>query len=114
MTPVGLTERGREVFGRDKLALHQMHRDAVFEYPEGVEQLAHTDKCSVHGMYVARRLITVQGHPEFTAGIVREVLGSRHQMGIFDDGQFEEAMGRVEREHDGVVVGVAFLRFLLD
>lgn len=91
-----------------------MHRDAVYSYPSGVEALAHTDKCSVHGMYVAKRLITVQGHPEFTAEIVTEVMGARHEAGIFDDAQYEDGMARVRKEHDGVVVAMAFLRFLLD
>jgi GMP synthase-like glutamine amidotransferase len=91
-----------------------MHRDIVYEYPEGVERLAYTQKCDVQGMYAAKRLITVQGHPEFNEGIVREVLVARHGTGIFDDATFEDAIGRVNKYHDGVVVAKAFLRFMLE
>ena len=91
-----------------------MHRDIVFEYPEEVEQLAYTDKCAVQGMHIAKRLITVQGHPEFTGEIVREVLIARHKMGIFDDETFEDAISRVDKSQDGVVVSAAFLKFLLE
>ena len=90
-----------------------MHRDKVYEYPEGVEELAYTQGCSVQGMYVAKRFITVQGHPEFNEEIVREILIMRHASGIFNDDVFEDAIGRVDKYHDGVVVAQAFLKFLL-
>lgn len=91
-----------------------MHRDIVYDYPEGVEALAYTEKCAVQGMYAARRLITVQGHPEFTEEIVRELLTARHASGIFDDATFEDAIGRVDKYQDGVMVSKAFLKFLLE
>jgi GMP synthase-like glutamine amidotransferase len=91
-----------------------MHRDIMFAYPEGVEPLAYTDKCAVQGMYVPKRLITIQGHPEFNEEIVREILLVRHAAKIFDDEVFEDAMGRVDKYQDGVVVAKAFLKFLLE
>lgn len=65
-------------------------------------------------MYVPRRLITVQGHPEFTDEIVEEILDSRYKNGVFTEDEYKEAMSRVKNHHDGVAVGVAFLKFLLD
>jgi GMP synthase-like glutamine amidotransferase len=91
-----------------------MHRDVVYEYPEGVEELAYTQKCQVQGMYIPKRLITVQGHPEFNEEIVRELLIARHESGLFDDALFKDAFGRVDKDQDGVVVAQAFLKFLLE
>ena len=91
-----------------------MHRDIVFYYPQGVEQLGSSPVCKVQGMYAQKRLITVQGHPEFNAEIMTEILNKRHDVGIFDDATFDAAIDRVTLHHDGVVVGKAFLRFLLD
>jgi GMP synthase-like glutamine amidotransferase len=91
-----------------------MHRDIVYNYPEGVEELAYTEKCNVQAMYVPKRLITVQGHPEFNEEIMRELLNARHDAGIFDDEIFEDGMGKVDKYHDGVVVSEAFLKFLLE
>ena len=65
-------------------------------------------------MYIPNRVITVQGHPEFNEEIMREILESRHRMGIFDDETFATALTRVVKPHDGLVVSKAFLRFLLD
>ena len=91
-----------------------MHRDIVYTYPEGTEELAYTTKCNVQSMYINKRLFTVQGHPEFTEEIMRELLTVRHGAGIFDDEHFENAMGRVDKYQDGVLVAKAFLKFLLE
>lgn len=57
-------------------------------------------------------MLTVQGHPEFTEEIVRELLEARRAQGIFGEEVFREAMGRVGDGTDGVGVGGGFLRFL--
>jgi GMP synthase-like glutamine amidotransferase len=127
---VQLTEKGKEVFGMEKLVctnptakvapltppqrLHQMHRDMVFYYPQGVEELGYSPVCKVQGMYAPKRLFTVQGHPEFDEEIVTEILKSRHAAGIFNDEDFEAGMERVVKPHDGLVVSQAFLKFLLE
>ena len=91
-----------------------MHRDVVHYYPEGVEQLAYSPVCKVQGMYVPRKLITVQGHPEFNQEIMEEILATRHKTGIFSDEAYENHMKKVALRHDGVVVSQAFLKFLLE
>jgi GMP synthase-like glutamine amidotransferase len=94
--------------------LQFMHRDIVFYYPPGVEELGSNAVCKVQGMYIPKRVITVQGHPEFSEEIMTEILESRHRMGIFDDETYNSALKRVVKPHDGLVVSKAFLRFLLD
>lgn len=91
-----------------------MHRDIVFTWPPSVEHLGHSPRCDVQGMYEKKRLITVQGHPEFNGDIVSELLDSRHEKGIFDDGTYKDGMERVKKHHDGVAVAAAFIRFLLE
>ena len=91
-----------------------MHRDIVYNYPDGVEPLAYTDRCEVQGMYIPQRVITVQGHPEFDGEIVRELLITRHANGIFSDEIFKDAIGRVDKPQDGLEVSQAFLKFLLE
>ncbi|TKA83155.1 hypothetical protein B0A55_00729 [Friedmanniomyces simplex] len=114
VTPVRLTGKGSELFGVEELAIHQMHHDIVTTHPSSVAPLGHTDRCDVQGMYIRAHLITVQGHPEFTGEIVEELLENRHKRGIFSDPVFEDGMSRVRKPHDGVVVGAAFLRFLME
>ena len=131
---VQLTKKGKELFRIDVLVhitsltelinipandlrqqnIHQMHRDIVFTHPPSVEALGHTSRCDVQGMYEKNRLISVQGHPEFSKDIVGEIVQRRYDQGIFDDAMYKEAMGRVGKSHDGVAVSAAFLRFLLE
>jgi hypothetical protein len=55
-----------------------------------------------------------QGHPEFTKEIIEEILKARHSKGVFTDMVFEDAMKRITDHDDGIIVGQAFLRFLLE
>jgi GMP synthase (glutamine-hydrolysing) len=89
-----------------------MHRDIVLSYPAGAEPLAETDICPVQGMIIPGKVITVQGHPEFTEDIVREILNLRHEAGVFTDELYQGGIDRVGHEHDGVPIARAFLRFL--
>ncbi|KAF3035215.1 hypothetical protein E8E12_003521 [Didymella heteroderae] len=93
--PVELTAKGKEVFQQDTLAIHQMHKDIVFEYPEGVEPLGGSPRCLTQGMYQKNRLISVQGHPEFHEGI-QGLLG----VGSDEDGADEDGV-----DTDGDLVG---------
>ena len=91
-----------------------MHRDIVFNYPDGVEQLGSSPVCSVQGMYKKGHFITVQGHPEFNEEIMTEIVRVRHVQGIFNDEEFDKYMDMVSKPHDGVAVGRAFIKFLLE
>lgn len=95
-------------------AIHQMHKDIVFEYPEGVEKLGASPRCLVQGMYKKNKLIAVQGHPEFTEPIMIELVKTRNKQGIFEDEQARDALERSGKHHDGVNIAKAFLRFLLE
>ena len=89
-----------------------MHRDEVADFPEGSEPLGFTESCPVQGMYVPKKYITVQGHPEFTSDIMTEILNVRHKAGIFGGEMYEDAIRRANAEQDGVAIARAFLRFL--
>jgi len=111
---VQLSEKGKELFGIEKLRIHQMHRDCVFEYPEGVDELGSSPVCKVQGMYSPNRLMTVQGHPEFNQEIMTEIINTRHATGVFDDKAYKTHAGKAGLPHDGLVVSQAFLKFLLE
>lgn len=91
-----------------------MHRDKVYTFPDGVEELAYTAKCANQAMYVKGKLITVQGHPEFTEEIVREIVENRYSQGVFDKAIYEDALSRVDKYQDGVHVAQAFLKFVME
>ncbi|EAQ87719.1 hypothetical protein CHGG_04338 [Chaetomium globosum CBS 148.51] len=106
-----LTEKGKEVFGKERETL-QMHRDQVFGVPPGAEVLASTDKCPNHGFLIPGRAITVQGHPEFTEDIMGEILELRHESGLFVDDLYRSGKERNGDHHDGIFMAQVFLKFL--
>ena len=96
-----------------------MHRDIVVHPAatgslHALEPLASTSHSENQGMYQQRRLITIQGHPEFFEEIMVEILKKRRAQNLYSQEAFENAMGRVGSEQDGLVVAKAFLRFLVD
>ena len=91
-----------------------MHKDLVYYYPEGVEELGSSGPCKVQGMYIPKKVITVQGHPEFTSEIVAVILESRYKLGVFTDEIYEEAKTRLDDPHDGVLVAQVFLKFIME
>ncbi|KAJ2973144.1 hypothetical protein NUW58_g9013 [Xylaria curta] len=107
-----LTEEGKRVLGLERMSINQMHRDAVLSFPPGVIQLAYTDVCANQAMYIPGRMVSVQGHPEFTEEMVREILDMRKYGGIVDDDIYQDGVSRVANRQDGVAVAQAFLRFL--
>ncbi|EAQ86382.1 hypothetical protein CHGG_07635 [Chaetomium globosum CBS 148.51] len=112
VTEVALSKEGRRVFGGESLKMYQTHRDAVLELPRGVALLGRTEQCPIQSMYVRGRLITVQGHPEYSRFIMSEMLRARHVAGAIADGPYEDAMKRVGDPHDGLAMARVFLRFL--
>lgn len=92
----------------------QMHGDIVYDYPPLVEPLGRSHLCEVQGMYIPQRLISVQGHPEFTEEIMGEILAGRYKTGLFDKHVYEDGMSRAGKKQDGVEIAAAFLRFMLE
>lgn len=111
LSPEGVAFFGSELRTAGRLTIQQMHRDIVVEYPEGAIPLASTDICSVQGMLLPGRAVTVQGHPEFTGPIVREILEARHKIGVLNDEIYQNGINVVDGKHDGEAIARAFLKF---
>lgn len=83
----------------------QMHKDNVPETPPGCQLLLSTPRYPIHSFVKLHpdstpenplaRVLTIQGHPEFTPGIVTEMVNVRSSQGIFDDETTVEARRRL-------------------
>ncbi|KAJ5527114.1 Glutamine amidotransferase type 1, partial [Penicillium frequentans] len=111
---IDLTDKGKEVFKLQKIRVQESHRDAVLSCPPGVTVLGSSPHCEVQVLYAPRRLLTVQGHPEYNKEALVEIISHHARKGTFSEDQAQEAISRAGKEHDGVAIGAAFLRFLLD
>ena len=81
-----------------------MHKDIVFDYPEGAEKLGASPRCLVQGMYRKGRYISVQGHPEWHEGVVTPLIEERAASGVIPKETAEDAMRRKDLRNDGLSV----------
>ncbi|KAI9661718.1 MAG: hypothetical protein M1821_008956 [Bathelium mastoideum] len=109
---VDLTPPGQHLFGQTELAIHQMHHDIITSYPTNVLPLGSSAVCSTQGMLIPRKLITLQGHPEFNGEIMLQLLNASDELGFEDKALWEDAVRRAKEPHDGALIAATFLRFL--
>lgn len=121
--PITLTEKGQEVFAEladtaaaadGTINIMQMHRDIVFEVPEGTELLAYTDVCRVQGFYKRGAIWTVQGHPEFTDFIEKSLITLRRDAGAIDPELAADGLKRAHDRNDGPAIAKSIVRFIRD
>ncbi|GKZ50589.1 hypothetical protein AbraIFM66951_003851 [Aspergillus brasiliensis] len=89
---VDLTSAGRRLLGKDTLAIHMMHRDIVYEVPPGCVNLGATLICGIQGLYVPKRILCVQGHPEYNEFMVSALLKLRR--GMLGEAVYQDGMAR--------------------
>ncbi|GKU11096.1 unnamed protein product [Fusarium langsethiae] len=110
---INLNETGQKLLGVPSLGLHQMHRDAVLEIPEGLVSLGSSSKCEVQGLYKPGRIMSFQAHPEFDDFIMEEIMKARYAQKIFSQEMYEEGITRARAAHDGVLVSAKIWEFFL-
>jgi hypothetical protein len=101
--------------------IQQMHRDHVPVVPPSFHLLGSTDLTRNQGMVRfsdsdARlpgpddpipqiHILTVQGHPEFTTGIVNNIITVRREGGAMDKDTAEDGWARAGERNDGDSIG---------
>ncbi|CAG7926410.1 unnamed protein product [Penicillium olsonii] len=111
---VNLNETGKALFGKETISIQQMHRDIVFEVPEGCVNIGTSPICEVQGLYSPNKLISVQGHPEYNQGMMECIVETRHGNGIFDNGLYKDGMSRAGNSQDGLLIARTVAKFVLD
>ncbi|KAK7202797.1 class I glutamine amidotransferase-like protein [Myxozyma melibiosi] len=87
------------------LRIQEMHSDHVTVLPKGVHVFASSPKSPVQGMYVPRKILTFQGHPEFNAEVAEALVDRVIRNGGLTDEQAQDALGRVGMENHGGRLG---------
>jgi GMP synthase-like glutamine amidotransferase len=97
--------------------IQEIHRDHVLNPPPNFTLLGSSTVCPIQGMvriYGSNQsappekiepsnihILTVQGHPEFTAPIIEKIVDVRAERGIYDRAVAEKARLDAVKEHDG-------------
>jgi GMP synthase (glutamine-hydrolysing) len=91
-----------------------MHRDVVHELPAGCVNLGYSPRCAIQGLYMPKRLWSVQAHPEFNEFIMSRILKFRHDGGVFNDQLYEDGASRAAKPHDGEFLATEIIRFMAE
>jgi GMP synthase-like glutamine amidotransferase len=89
--------------------LQYMHADQVTAAPEGATVLGEAPHCPVAMFQCGRRLLGIQGHPEFTAAYARALIVDRRAR--IGEAAADDALARVDAPMDAEVVGAWIARF---
>jgi len=93
-------------------SLYFVHQDQVVELPPGAQRLAGNAFCPNAMFAIPGRALGIQGHPEFTEGIMRDILESKED-GI-EDGLRQAALNSLEAaQPDNPLLAQWIVDFLL-
>lgn len=91
----------------------EVHQDIVFDIPRGFKSIGSTQLAPVQGLYQRDRVLTFQGHPEFTLAFLVDLLDARSKAGKFTDEQVKRFETRLIADQ-GVEITRVILKFLLE
>ncbi|RIA88370.1 class I glutamine amidotransferase-like protein, partial [Glomus cerebriforme] len=84
VTDFSLTYIGKEFFKTNReVRLQEMHQDHVSSIPPNFSNIGFSEICPIQGMIKDDHVFTIQGHPEFVSGVVKEIVKSRQEKQIF-------------------------------
>lgn len=61
-------------FGAEEIALNAWHQDQVVRLPPDAEPIASSSFCAYAALQYGRRVLTIQGHPEFSSEVVATLI----------------------------------------
>ena len=97
---------------RKTLTLPAMHRDQVVRPAMGLRRYAGTDICPYYLMGHTTKILTIQGHPEFTTDFLRAFLHVARDR--FDVDVLARATSSLKTPTDSLAMCQAINRFLLE
>lgn len=97
---------------QDVLNIIVSHRDQITVPPDGAQLLAASDFCPYYMLQYDNHMMTVQGHPEFSAPYSAAL--TRHRQGIIPAGTARRALQSLDTPTDHPILISWILSFLQD
>ncbi|ESW97658.1 hypothetical protein KL918_003032 [Ogataea parapolymorpha] len=96
--------------GKNNFTVMEMHQDEVLtnpaNLPPGYVNVGSSAACGCQGLYKKHRVLTFQGHPEFTTACGEVLVESRRRAGQVDAALYNDAKSRnASLSNDGVEIG---------
>ena len=98
---------------RERFRIMQSHRDCVTQLPEGAEDLFMSESCRYEVIRIGDKVLSTQGHPEFTTYLVKNFLSKRRRdMGFSTQQVYERIISECEDESDSLRILQTLNNFL--
>ena len=94
----------------NELRLLSSHKDQVVRLPEGATLITSSDGCPVAGFVMGERVMTLQGHPEFSKDYAESLLRKRES--LLGAETFKSGIESLEQDTDEEVIGLWILNFV--
>ncbi|KAF9101494.1 hypothetical protein BGX29_005539 [Mortierella sp. GBA35] len=108
-----LTEEGKKFWQHDTMRIQELHQDVVHDVPAGFTLLASTAHTTNQSMISEDgRIVTLQGHPEFTGPIMRAFINVRTANGTFNKELSEASMKVVDNPLDRASIAARIVDFV--
>ncbi|OAE23378.1 hypothetical protein AXG93_1660s1370 [Marchantia polymorpha subsp. ruderalis] len=83
------------------IRIYESHRDQVKEIPPGGELLGFSERTGIEMYAVGDNILAIQGHPEFSEDVVRDIVDTRSSSGVLNDAETKTARDTLkEGPHD--------------
>ncbi|KAG0235240.1 class I glutamine amidotransferase-like protein [Mortierella sp. GBAus27b] len=111
-TKTDLTPAGEKFWQDTQMRIQELHQDIVHDVPEGFTLLATTAHTTNQSMISNdNKVVSVQGHPEFTGEIMKKYIEFRTANGTFSKELSEASSKVVDEPLDRAKVAARILQF---
>ncbi len=130
ITELEINEVAKDVFkeifdsnnkNRNTIKIVEMHRDIVTSPPlfnknlGDIHNLASSPLCEYQGFYTKGKLLTLQGHPEFSKKVCFNLLEKRFSDGLISKEFYDDALKRTQSiDNDGDIIAKSIVRFFTE
>ncbi|KAF9916979.1 hypothetical protein BX616_002270 [Lobosporangium transversale] len=112
-TSTDLTKEGQAFWKGTVMRIQELHQDFVHSIPDGFTLLATSPHTTNQSMVSNdHRIVSIQGHPEFTGPIMKEFIKFRTANGTFSKELSEASMKVIDNPLDSVKVAAQILQFI--
>ncbi|CAJ0765651.1 457_t:CDS:2, partial [Entrophospora sp. SA101] len=107
---------GKHIFKTNKkvLRLQEMHQDHVTKMPSNFINWGSTYVSQIQGMFKEGHVLTVQAHPEFVSGEVKEIIKNRLEKKIYTKEFADQKIKDADLEVDNIWLGMKIIEFMYD
>ncbi|KAF9436055.1 hypothetical protein BGZ76_004934 [Entomortierella beljakovae] len=113
-TTTDLTEEGKLFWEDSIMRIQELHQDVVHDVPDNFTLLASTAHTPNQSMISDdKQIVTLQGHPEFTGTIMREIIKFRTANGIFSQELSEAALKTIDSPLDSDKAAARLIKFVV-